>query len=42
VPYLDRENARIFYDEIGEGPAILTTHGVTETAELLSFLGSIS
>jgi hypothetical protein len=42
VPYLDCENARIFYDGIGEGSAILTTHGVTETAELLSFLGSIS
>jgi acyl-coenzyme A synthetase/AMP-(fatty) acid ligase len=30
VPYLERESAKIFYDDLGEGPAILTTHGVTE------------
>jgi pimeloyl-ACP methyl ester carboxylesterase len=30
VPYLDRPGARLYYQELGEGPAILTTHGVTE------------
>jgi proline iminopeptidase len=31
VPYLERQGASLYYEEIGEGPAILTTHGVTES-----------
>ena len=30
MPYLERPGARLYYEEAGEGPAILTTHGVTE------------
>jgi pimeloyl-ACP methyl ester carboxylesterase len=30
VPYLERPGAQLYYEEVGEGPAILTTHGVTE------------
>jgi len=30
MPYLERQGARLYYQEVGEGPAILTTHGVTE------------
>jgi len=30
MPYLDRPGARLYYEEVGEGPAILTSHGVTE------------
>jgi proline iminopeptidase len=30
VPHLDRQGARLYYEEVGDGPAILTTHGVTE------------
>jgi len=30
MPYLERQGARLYYEEVGEGPAILTTHGVTE------------
>ena len=30
MPYLERETAKIFYDDVGEGPLILTTHGVCE------------
>ena len=29
MPYLELETAHIYYDEVGEGPAILTTHGVS-------------
>jgi pimeloyl-ACP methyl ester carboxylesterase len=31
VPYLERRGASLYYQEVGEGPAILTTHGVTES-----------
>jgi pimeloyl-ACP methyl ester carboxylesterase len=30
MPYLERPGAQLYYEELGEGPAILTTHGVTE------------
>ena len=30
MPHFDRPGARLYYEEVGEGPAILTTHGVTE------------
>jgi pimeloyl-ACP methyl ester carboxylesterase len=30
MPYLERAGASLYYEEAGEGPAILTTHGVTE------------
>jgi len=30
VPYLERQGAQLYYEEVGEGPAVLTTHGVTE------------
>jgi len=30
VPYLERPGAQLYYQEVGDGPAILTTHGVTE------------
>jgi pimeloyl-ACP methyl ester carboxylesterase len=39
VPYLERESAKIFYDDVGEGPAILTTHGVTENGSYWSRTG---
>lgn len=30
MPYLERPGAQLYYQEVGDGPAILTTHGVTE------------
>jgi len=30
VSYLKRQGAELYYEDVGEGPAILTTHGVTE------------
>ena len=30
MPYLERETAKIFYDDIGQGPLVVTTHGVCE------------
>jgi pimeloyl-ACP methyl ester carboxylesterase len=30
MPYLARENAKLYFDDQGDGPAILTTHGVCE------------
>jgi pimeloyl-ACP methyl ester carboxylesterase len=39
VPYLERPGARIFYDEVGTGPAILTTHGVCENGSYWSRTG---
>jgi pimeloyl-ACP methyl ester carboxylesterase len=30
MPYFDRPGARLFYHDVGEGPAVLTTHGVAE------------
>jgi pimeloyl-ACP methyl ester carboxylesterase len=30
MPYLARETAKIFYDDLGEGPLVVTTHGVCE------------
>ena len=30
MPYLERQGAALYFEEVGEGPAILTTHGVTE------------
>jgi pimeloyl-ACP methyl ester carboxylesterase len=39
MPYLELESARIYYDQIGEGPAIFTTHGVTENGSYWSRTG---
>jgi pimeloyl-ACP methyl ester carboxylesterase len=30
MPYVERETAKIFYDDIGQGPLVVTTHGVCE------------
>lgn len=30
MPYVNREGAALYYEDVGAGPAILTTHGVTE------------
>jgi pimeloyl-ACP methyl ester carboxylesterase len=32
VPHLDRPGARLFYEDIGAGPPIVTTHGLIESA----------
>ncbi len=39
MPYLERDTALLYYDEIGEGPAILTTHGVCENGSYWSRTG---
>jgi pimeloyl-ACP methyl ester carboxylesterase len=39
MPYVDRPGARIFYDETGAGPAVLTTHGVSENGSYWSRTG---
>lgn len=33
MPYVDREGASIYYEDVGSGPAIITTHGVTENGQ---------
>jgi pimeloyl-ACP methyl ester carboxylesterase len=32
MPYMNREGTALFYEDIGAGPAIITTHGVTENS----------
>ena len=39
MPYLTRETARIFFDDQGDGPAILTTHGVCENGSYWNLSG---
>jgi pimeloyl-ACP methyl ester carboxylesterase len=39
MPYLQRDRAQIFYDQIGEGDAIITTHGVSENGSYWSLPG---
>jgi pimeloyl-ACP methyl ester carboxylesterase len=39
MPYLERETANVFYDDVGEGPVILTTHGVSENGSYWSRTG---
>lgn len=36
MPYLTLDNAKLFFDDSGEGPAILTTHGVSENGSYWS------
>jgi pimeloyl-ACP methyl ester carboxylesterase len=36
MPYLAVENAKLFFDDIGTGPAIMTTHGVSENGSYWS------
>ncbi len=36
MPYLTLENARLFFDQTGDGPAIITTHGVSENGSYWS------
>ena len=30
MPYFERENARLYFEDVGEGPAIVRMHGLTE------------
>jgi pimeloyl-ACP methyl ester carboxylesterase len=39
MPYVNRGNARLFYDDLGEGEPILTTHGVCENGSYWSLPG---
>ena len=39
MPYFQRANARLFYDEIGTGEPIITTHGVCENGSYWSLPG---
>jgi pimeloyl-ACP methyl ester carboxylesterase len=39
MPTLDRGNAHIHWEEAGSGPAVLTTHGLTENAGYWSLTG---
>lgn len=39
MPYLTRETAKIYFDDVGDGPAILTTHGVSENGSYWSLPG---
>jgi pimeloyl-ACP methyl ester carboxylesterase len=34
VPYLDRDGVKVYYEEHGEGPAILLTHGYSASARM--------
>jgi pimeloyl-ACP methyl ester carboxylesterase len=36
MPYLERDTAKIFYDDLGDGPVIITTHGVSENGSYWS------
>jgi len=39
MPYANRGSARLYYDELGEGEPILTTHGVCENGSYWSLPG---
>lgn len=41
MPYIDRPGARLFYEDIGEGPPIITTHGLLESAAYWSQEGVV-
>lgn len=34
MPYLDREGVRIYYEEHGDGPTLLLSHGYTSTGQM--------
>ena len=34
MPQLDRDGVRLFYDERGQGPAILLSHGYSSTSAM--------
>jgi pimeloyl-ACP methyl ester carboxylesterase len=39
LPYLSRDTAKIYFDDQGDGPAILTSHGVCENGSYWSLSG---
>lgn len=39
MPHLDRPGARLWYEECGAGPVVVTTHGVTENSTYWSLTG---
>ena len=39
MPHLTRDNAELYYEDQGEGPAIITTHGVSENTLYWSLPG---
>ena len=39
MPHVTRDNAELYYEDLGEGPAIITTHGVSENTLYWSLPG---
>lgn len=39
MPYMQRGNARIYFEDVGRGEPIITTHGVSENADYWSIPG---
>jgi pimeloyl-ACP methyl ester carboxylesterase len=39
MPFLERDGAKLFYEEAGQGEAILTTHGLAENSTYWSLAG---
>ena len=39
MPHIEHNNAALYYEDVGEGPAIITTHGVSENTLYWSLPG---